>query len=69
MNLVHESQLPPVLFEEHLMALLGIGRSTLRAARKRRSFPFSELPKIGRKPRWSRTQVLAVIAGQKAVRP
>lgn len=58
---LHESQLPPILFEHHMCALLGIAPSTLRAARKRRTWIFSELPKMGRKPRWSRDQVLAAI--------
>ena len=64
MNL-NESQLPPVLFSEDLQALLGMGASTLRKARKRRNWPFSELPRISHKPRWSRDHVLAVISGQR----
>jgi len=59
---LHESELPPVLFAEHLCALLGVSESTLRRARKRRNFPYTELPRIGRKPMWSRDQVLRIIS-------
>ena len=59
----HESTLPPVLFEHHMTALLGIAPSTMRRARKRRTWPFNDaaLPKFGRKPRWSRDLVLAAL--------
>lgn len=59
----HESTYPPVMFEHHMMALLGIAQSTLRAARKRRTWPFkdAELARFGRKPRWSRDLVLAAL--------
>lgn len=57
----HESQLPPILFETDLANLLGIAVSTMREARRRRAWPFTELPRIGRKPRWSRDAVLATI--------
>lgn len=58
---MHENELPPVLFPQHLCALLGVSESTLRRARKRRNFPYTELPRIGRKPTWSRDQVLQII--------
>jgi hypothetical protein len=61
MSTPHESELPPILFPEHLCALLGIAESTLRDARRRPSWPFSEMPRIGRKPRWSREHVLHVV--------
>lgn len=63
----NESTWPPILFDKDLAAILGIAVSTLREARKRRTFPFSELPRVGRKPRWSREHVLAVINGGAAM--
>lgn len=69
-----DSQLPPILLIEDLARVLNTSVRTLnrrRADARRRvsTFPFSELPRIDRKPRWSRDHVLAVISGQrKAVR-
>lgn len=62
-NEQNESTWPPIIYDRDLAAILGISVRTLQEARKRATFPFSELPKIGRKPRWSRDHVLAVIAG------
>jgi hypothetical protein len=61
-NNVNESELPPILFESHICALLGVAPRTLNRAKKARDFPFTELPKVGRKPRWSRDQVLSIIS-------
>lgn len=63
----NESLWPPVLFDSDLAAILGISVRTLQNARKRATFPFSELPRVGRKPRWSRDHVLAVINGGAAI--
>jgi hypothetical protein len=62
-NPSHESQLPPVLFDRDLAALLGMSVRTLLKARKRRGWAFSELPRIDRRPRWSRDAVLQVLNG------
>lgn len=61
---VHESQWPPVLFDRDLAAILGIHVATLREYRKQDDFPFTELPRVGRKPRWSRDQVLAALSAR-----
>lgn len=63
----NEATWPPILYDADLAAILGIAISTLREARKRRTFPFTELPRIGRKPRWSREHVLAVLNGGAAM--
>ncbi len=63
--MTNESQLPPVLFDSHMAQLLGTSVRTIQKRRKtRKTWPFTELPKIDRRPRWSRDQVLAVLAGQ-----
>lgn len=61
----HESQLPPVLFIEDLARLLGTSARTIRKRMHSPRWPFSELPRIDRKPRWSRDQVLATLAGMR----
>jgi hypothetical protein len=66
---IHESQLPPVLLEEHMAQLLDLSVSGLRKARKKRSWSFVELPRISRKPRWSRDAVLAQINGTARISP
>jgi hypothetical protein len=46
--------------------LLGMSvRGLLNARKKRDVWPFSELPRLDRKPRWSRDHVLAVLAGSR----
>lgn len=64
MSQLHESQLPPVLEQSHMCQLLGMSVRTMNKRRKSPRWPFSELPRLDRKPRWSRDQVLAVINGQ-----
>lgn len=64
MPTVHESQLPPVLEQSHMCQLLGMSVRTMNKRRKGRSWPFSEIARLDRKPRWSRDQVLAIINGQ-----
>jgi hypothetical protein len=61
----HESQLPPCLQIEHMAQLLSTSVRTIQKRRKSRTWPFTELPRIDRKPRWSRDAVLGVINGQK----
>lgn len=61
----HESTLPPVLFVEHLAALLGTSPRTIRRARRRRDWPFTELTGVDRKPRWSRDQVLTILSAKR----
>lgn len=61
---LHESQWPPVLFDRDLAAILGIHVATLRKYRNDPDSPFSELPRIGRKPRWSRDQVLQALSAR-----
>lgn len=61
----HESQLPPVLQIEHMAQLLNTSVRTIQKRRKSRLWPFTELARIDRKPRWGRESVLAVINGQK----
>ena len=61
---MNATDLPDVLFEEHMCQLLGYGaKSSLRQARRHPLWPFCELPKFGRRPRWSKVQVLRVIEG------
>ena len=62
-NPVHESQLPAVLLIEDIGRLLGMPVRTVYDEMKKRSWPFTELPRMGRKRRWSRDHVLAVING------
>jgi hypothetical protein len=59
---VHENTLPAVLTAENLAALLGTSVRTIEKRRMARTLPFTELPRIDRKPRWSRDQVLAALA-------
>lgn len=54
---VDESTLPTVLFVEDLAALLGTSVRTIQNRRKSRVWPFTELPRIDRKPRWSKAHV------------
>ncbi len=61
---MHESQLPAVLEAAHLAQLLGTSVRTIQKRMKSRSWPYTPLPRIDRKPRWSRDHVLAVIAGR-----
>lgn len=61
---LHESQLPPVLETSHLAQLLGTSVRTIQKRMKSRTWLFTPLPRIDRKPRWSRDQCLAIIAGQ-----
>jgi hypothetical protein len=65
LSTTHESQLPPVLTAEHMSQLLGMSLRTMAKRRKSRTWPFlgAELPKLDRKPRWSRDVVLATING------
>lgn len=58
----NEQTYPPILFVEHMAEIHGVAVRTLYNAMKRRSWPYSELPKIGRKARWSRDQVFAIIS-------
>lgn len=69
-NEQNEKTWPPILFDKDLSAILGVSVSTLREMRKRTTWAFrtAELPRIGRKPRWSRDAVLAVINGSSGVR-
>jgi hypothetical protein len=60
----HESQLPPVLLIEHMAQLHTTSVRTIQKRRKSRVWPYTELPRIDRKPRWSREHVLAVLNGQ-----
>ena len=53
-----------MLEQSHLAQLLGMSIRTMQKRRmNKRNWPFSELPKLDRKPRWSRDVVLAVING------
>lgn len=61
----HESQLPPVLLIEHMAQLHTTSVRTIQKRRKSRVWPYTELARIDRKPRWSRDAVLAIINGQK----
>lgn len=61
MSTTHESQLPPVLTVEHMSQLLGMSIRTMTKRRSSRNWPFTELPRFDRKPRWSRDAVLNVI--------
>lgn len=59
----HESEYPPVLEQSHMCQLLGMSVRTMNKRRAGRGWPFTELPRFDRKPRWSRDQVLAIING------
>lgn len=61
MNPVHESQLPAVLTIEHMAQLHGIPVRTLYKALKLRTWPYTELPRMGRGKRWSRDAVLQIL--------
>ena len=61
---VAASELPDVLFADDLAALLGTSVRTIQKRMKSRSWPYTPLPRIDRRPRWSKTHVLAVIEGQ-----
>ncbi len=65
---VPESTLPPVLSVEHMAQLLGMSTRTLYRAMGRGNWPFTELPALDNKKRWSRDAVLAVINAQVAPR-
>ncbi len=60
---VPASSLPEVLLVQDMAALLGTSERTVRRAMKRRDWPFTELPAIDRKLRWSRDAVVATLAG------
>lgn len=62
MTPVHESNLPPVLTIEHLAQLLGMSVRTIQKRRTSPRWPFTELARFDRKPRWSRDQVLTQLA-------
>lgn len=64
MNPTHETQLPPVLTIEHMAQLLGMSIRTIQKRKNGKSWPFTELARLDRKPRWSRDMVLATINGQ-----
>lgn len=65
MSQIHESQLPPVLEISHLAQLLGMSIRTINKRRAQpKSWPFAEMTRLDRKPRWSRDHVLSVINGQ-----
>jgi hypothetical protein len=59
---VHEDTLPAVLLVDDLARLLGTSTKTVQRRRTARTLPFTELPALDRKPRWSRDQVLATLA-------
>lgn len=61
---LHESQLPAVLTMAQLAQLLGSSVRTIQKRMKSRSWPFTPLPAIDSRHRWSRDHVLAVINGQ-----
>ena len=55
----------PILHIEDLAEIHGVAVRTLYdAMQNRRLWPYTELPRIGRKQQWSRDHVFAVIAGQ-----
>lgn len=47
-----------------LAAILGMSVRTINKRRHSKQWPFTELARLDRKPRWSRDHVLAVINGQ-----
>jgi len=59
-----ENNYPPVLLIEHMAQVLNMSVRTINKRRHSKQWPFTELPRLDRKPRWSRDQVLAVLAGQ-----
>lgn len=59
----HESEYPPVLEQSHMCQLLGMSVRTMNKRRHSRTWPFTELPRFDRKPRWSRDAVLRIING------
>ena len=58
-----ETNLPAVLLIEHMGQLLGMSTRQVYDSMKLRSWPFTALPRLDRKQRWSRDHVLAVING------
>jgi hypothetical protein len=61
----HESTLPAVLLIEDMAKLLGTSTRTIRKRMHSKTWPFTPLARVDRKPRWSRDAVLAIIAGQR----
>lgn len=59
---VHESQLPPILGVDQMAALLGMSVRQVYRAMKRPDWLFPELPRMDASHRWSRDQVLAILA-------
>lgn len=59
---VAASTLPEVLLIADLAALLGTSEKSVYRAMRRRDWPFTALPAIDRKVRWSRDQVVAILA-------
>ena len=62
MKPVLASELPEVLTIDDLGALLGLKRRAVYLHMQLDSWPFTPIP--GFKNRWSKAQVLAVLAGQ-----
>jgi hypothetical protein len=50
-----------ILFTDDLARLLRTSRSTIERRMRSRSLPFSELPRIDKRPRWSRRAVEAYL--------
>jgi predicted DNA-binding transcriptional regulator AlpA len=63
---VHESTLPALLRVEELAALLGMTPRNVYRSMKRPDWLFPPLPGIDSRPRWSRDQVLAILASAQA---
>ena len=62
----HESELPPILGVDELAALLGTSVSSIHRAMARPGWIFPPLPRIDRRLRWSRDQVLAILTAVRA---
>lgn len=61
----HGLELPRVLFGPQVAKLLGISLATFHALRKSGTFPVCEIvPRLDRRPRFSRDRVLAYIRGE-----
>ncbi len=60
-----EQNYPPVLLIEHMAQVLNMSVRTINKRRHGKAWPFTELPRLDRKPRWSRDQVLQTINGQR----